>query len=258
MIEPIVFYDVPQAVPEGADPSERAWSPHTWKTRYALNMKKLPYTTTWIEYPDMAGELQKYGVAQEKRLYRGVPKYTVPTIIDPNTKRAVADSEAIALYLDDHYPDIGPRFFPPHTRSLQCAMVQRTRDLTGMVFRQIVYETWRVMTPRAQPYIRESREILLGVKLEDSAAKGEARKVALKEIADWLEETRGFIRANGEHAMFLGGERPVYADADIAGTLFWVRKVAGADSDVWRTIVTASEGHWAKFMEAFKEYETVA
>ena len=43
----IIFYDIASSAPV------RTFAPNPWKTRYALNHKKLPYETKPIDMPDI-------------------------------------------------------------------------------------------------------------------------------------------------------------------------------------------------------------
>lgn len=40
----------------------KCWSPNTWKVRLPLNFKGIPYTTEWVEYPDIAGKFEGLSV----------------------------------------------------------------------------------------------------------------------------------------------------------------------------------------------------
>ncbi|KAJ5119703.1 hypothetical protein N7448_010372 [Penicillium atrosanguineum] len=47
--EPVHFFDITSTLP-GAS---KSWSPNTLKVRAALNFKGIPYTQSWISYPDI-------------------------------------------------------------------------------------------------------------------------------------------------------------------------------------------------------------
>jgi glutathione S-transferase len=222
---------------------------------YILNMKGIPYKTEWVDYPDLADTLKKLGVGPTT-VYGGVPFYTVPTIYDPNTKRAITDSQAIALYLDEQYPQ-GPRLFPPHTRALQLAQTAQFAPVLLQIFPMLVEDIHKIMTPYAQPYIRTTREAFLGCKIEDAAPTGEKRAQALGTLKARLDEMANAIKTNGEDALFFGGAEPVYADLFIAAILAPTEKIVGKEADLVQTIMAASGGHWARFLEYFKKYETV-
>ena len=68
--------------------------------RYVLNIKRIPYKTVWVEYPDIKPLCLKIGASPAESLPDGSPLYTLPVIYDPNTQTPVSDSAAIARYLD--------------------------------------------------------------------------------------------------------------------------------------------------------------
>ena len=127
-LKPIILYDIPCITPG------RPWSPNTMKARYVCNLlpvivaiqpqhltdhhhfvryclgyKRLPFTTAWVELPDIAGLLQSKGITH--------PPYTLPAIEDPNTGAFIRDSLAIGTYLDETYPET-PTVLSPAVRAV--------------------------------------------------------------------------------------------------------------------------------------------
>ncbi|KAG9308897.1 hypothetical protein JVU11DRAFT_11357 [Chiua virens] len=102
-LKTIILYDIPCITPG------RPWSPNTMKTRYSLGYKGLPFTTVWVEFPDISALLQSKGIDQGP--------YTLPAIEDPNTGAVIVDSLAIATYLDETYPET-PKLMSPAARAL--------------------------------------------------------------------------------------------------------------------------------------------
>lgn len=62
---------------------------------YTLNLKGLPYKTTFLNFVDIKPTFQAAKVPPSEGEF-----YTVPAIIDPATGAAVSDSVKIAVYLD--------------------------------------------------------------------------------------------------------------------------------------------------------------
>ena len=53
MADEVILYDIP------SKPRCHGWSLNPWKTRMALNYKKVPYKTEWIEFPDLAPKFKE-------------------------------------------------------------------------------------------------------------------------------------------------------------------------------------------------------
>jgi len=126
--QPIIFYDILSSHPH------HTFAPNPWKTRYALNHKKIPYKTNPIDLPDIASERQKLGVPANRTLPDGSPYHTLPLIHDPSTNSFVGDSFEIALHLDRHHsqssPGNGsPKLFRPGTVGLTAAFNSRVDAL---------------------------------------------------------------------------------------------------------------------------------
>ena len=226
--------------------------------RYILNYKGLAYKTVWIEFPDIEEELKKLKVPPTTVRSNGQQVYTVPTIYDPATRRAITDSLSIAQYLEEQYPSRS--LFPLHTRALQAAHIAQLRAIgKNVLYPMLVYDLWRTQSSRTRPLIRESRELMFGGKrLEDIAPRGEERKAALRQTEDVFNEIARTIKANGDGSLFLTGDVISFADINIASYLVWIRNTDGENSrDIWQTIMSSGDGHWIKYVEAFRKYEVI-
>ena len=105
--------------------------------RYTLNIKGIPYRTVWVEYPDIKPLCLKIGAAATEKLPDGSPLYTLPVIFDPNTSKAIADSAAIARYLDVTYPTHVPRLIPEDMDALHAAFQDRLGESPMAYVRRI-------------------------------------------------------------------------------------------------------------------------
>ncbi|OKL55518.1 hypothetical protein UA08_09206 [Talaromyces atroroseus] len=103
--EAMIFYDIAMATP---------YAPNPWKSRLALNFKDIKYSTTWVHLPDIAQVRRTLGVPACRKFSDGTDFYTLPILVDPNTKSRIGDSFDIAIYLQKTYPDSGAGdLFPP-------------------------------------------------------------------------------------------------------------------------------------------------
>ncbi|KAH9914342.1 uncharacterized protein B0H18DRAFT_136808 [Fomitopsis serialis] len=236
----IVFYDIPSDTPS------KAWSPSTWKTRYALNLKGLPYRTQWVEYPDIAALLQSFGL--EPTDPGTILPYTLPAIYDPRTKRAVAESAKIAAYLDDTYPDT-PAVLPKELRAFQAAFQHGFGTVVQpAVLPLFLPRTLPILTPASQPYFRRTREQMFGTKMEEIcpppqyAAQWAEIERAFGVLAGWMDDA-----GDGRFTM-LGGA-VTHTDLSVAGWLVWMRIVTGKESEEWRALEGWHGGRWKRLMD---------
>ncbi|KAI0647968.1 hypothetical protein C8Q79DRAFT_925005 [Trametes meyenii] len=258
MPEPIVFYDIP-----GKNENSKAWSPNTWKTRYSLNYKCLPYKTVWVEYLDIATVLRKIGALPTMKNPDGSPLYTLPAIYDPNTKTALAESFAIARYLDKTYPDT-PRLIPEGTDALHVAFTH--------AFRAVLYDDLMPITipasadylrPRSEAYFRSTREVAFGGDLRQLAPAGsEKRAERWKGIKKAFATYAQWIAADGTGKLYFLGEKPGYADFTLAAFFTWIRVVLGEDNVEWKDVLTDNgdpewPDRWGKYFESLAKYKNV-
>ncbi|KAI0720557.1 hypothetical protein C8T65DRAFT_735887 [Cerioporus squamosus] len=252
MSEPIVFYDIPGVV--------NAWSRHTWKTRYALNLKGIPYKTVWVEYPDIEALCKKIGASAADKRKDGTPLYTLPVIYDPHTKSVVSDSGAITRYLDDTYPNT-PRLIPEEADALMSAF----EDAIYAVIPDddyvpiIIPAAFSNLRPASQPYFRETREKRLG-KLEELAPIGSEKRAKKWEgVQKGVHKIAGWLEADGKEKLFFMGDKKgiTYADITLAGFFMWFKRCCGEDSQEWKDMMSWDGGRWARLMAALEKYETV-
>ncbi|KAL7790341.1 hypothetical protein V8C37DRAFT_384803 [Trichoderma ceciliae] len=99
----IVFYDIAHRPPV----AQSCFSPNPLKSRFALNFKALPYSTSWVAMPDIAKVRRSLGEGASRKFADGADFYTLPMIQDAATGATVGDSFDIAVYLQRTYPDAG-------------------------------------------------------------------------------------------------------------------------------------------------------
>ena len=102
----------------------------------------------------------------------GSPMYTLPAIHDPSTGTSVADSTAIARYLDATYPDT-PRVIPEGTEAFREAFeVALAATLAPHVFYLLFPAVYGRLNEASKPHFKAARESLLGGKLEEWSPLG--------------------------------------------------------------------------------------
>lgn len=99
----IVLYDIGHSPPV----AESCFSPNPWKSRFALNFKGVPYSTTWVAMPDISKVRHGLGEPACRKFADGTEFNTLPVIQDTATGATVGDSLDIAVYLQRTYPESG-------------------------------------------------------------------------------------------------------------------------------------------------------
>jgi len=241
----ITLYDIPGTTPKNA------WSINTWKTRFVLNYKKIPYKTTWIAYPDIQPTFERLGIKHTAVRPDGQLYYSVPAITDPHPVNSpspihVSDSWDIAVYLDKKYPE--PPLFPHGTEGLQKFFVEKTEGLLlprDLYHGFIVNGTFAQLTEESKSFFRETREKRFGKRLEELAIPpGEKRDAVLKDAQEkYLKVAEYMVGGSVMPPHF------VYADLVTAGILMWVKVVCA--EDVWPIMAKWDDGKWGKYVDEF-------
>jgi glutathione S-transferase len=209
-----VLYDL-----AGADPDLR-FSPYCWRTKLALAHKGLDVETVPWRFTD------KDAIA-----FSGQGR--VPVLVDG--ERTVTDSWAIALYLEDTYPD-RPSLFGSPAAIPVTRFVNNWADTTlhGGMIRLIVSDIAKIVHEKDRSYFRESREQRFGMPLEEVTAGREHR---LKGFRDTLLPLRHTLSGQP----YIASEEPACADYIVFGSFQWARCCSPfellADNDVvaaWR------------------------
>ncbi|KAJ7679203.1 hypothetical protein DFH06DRAFT_506831 [Mycena polygramma] len=243
----ILFYDITSTLPI-------PWSGNTWKTRYALNYKGIPYKTVWVEYSEIEVRSKEVGASPTRKKPDGSPNWTLPMIHDLSTGAVVADSTKIAEYLDATYPNT-PRLMPLGTaglfRSFEAAALAL---LAPTLYQYVIPGTHDVLFPPGQAALRRKREAMFGKKMEDIAPRGEEDVVEWGKVKDVFSTMNEWIRVSGEGSAYIMGDAPCYVDLWMAAYLQWVRQ---ALPDKWEDMKLWHGGRWSMLMSNFDNYETV-
>ncbi|KAM0273615.1 hypothetical protein ACHAQH_008209 [Verticillium albo-atrum] len=212
MPENVVLYDLPSK-----DNGKGCWSLNPWKTRLALNYKGIPYTTKWIEYPDIEPTLKGLGLAPQPE---EIKPYTIPAVVFPDGK-AVMNSRLIIDEMEKRYPDRPLRVDDPMTEKIQGLTREVIGPIMGVLIPNVASEC---LNDASRPYFEETRREMFGMPLDEvRRTKGgdeswEEARPAFAKIAALLRETEG--------PFFLGGTVS-YADMIFVGALQFIRRTAG-------------------------------
>ncbi|KAF3915451.1 hypothetical protein ABW21_db0200282 [Orbilia brochopaga] len=252
--KPIVFYDIASA------PPVTTFAVNPWKTRLALNFKKIHYETSWTELTQVTTVRKSLGVQPcRKHWIDNSDFYTLPVISDPSTGTLVGDSFDIAVYLDETYPD-QPTLIPPGAKSL-------LKALNGQVDQ--LFTAHVVLCLRNMPFNPETAAITrkefcrrAGVsRWEDilQIAEGENRTKLLASLEKALSEepldglSKAFL--NKDDGPFLNGKDPMYGDI-IIGAWLQMYKICLPKED-WEMVRSWQGGMWGRLSDALDEYKKV-
>jgi glutathione S-transferase len=220
----------------GADPA-RLFSPYCWRARYALARKGLAAETIPWRFTERSALIP-----------HGAEK--VPVLLDGD--RAVADSWAIAEYLEDTYPD-RPSLFGGEGGRAMARFVNAWADAVVMpgIARLVVPDIPDILHPKDVAYFRESREARFRMSFDALRAE---RDVAAEAFRQALHPLRMVVRSQP----FLGGAAPLHADGIVFGAFQWARCVSpfrllAADDPVeaWRQRMLDLHGGMARRVPAF-------
>ncbi|MGJ5081542.1 glutathione S-transferase family protein [Bradyrhizobium sp. HKCCYLS3013] len=183
----------------------RPFSPYCWRTRMALAHKGLSTDTIPWRFTEK-GAIAPHG--SEK----------VPVMLDGD--RAVADSWAIANYLEDTYPD-RPSLFGGAGGRAMARFMNAWGDIAivGGIFPLIIADIPKNLAAADADYFRKSREARFGKSLEEVMA---ARDQAVIGFRRSLEPLRQTLKTQA----FIGGDAPDYADYIVFGGFQWARVVS--------------------------------
>lgn len=195
----ILLYDL-----VGSDPS-RPFSPHCWKAAFALAHKGLDFRSVPTPFTAVKG-------------VEGGAVGTVPVIRDGD--RVVGDSFAIALYLEEAYPD-RPSLFAGEGGRAAARFVERWSQLTIHPFlaEAVSMDVHDRLAPADRAHFRATREARFGKVLEQvPAGRGER----LASFRAGLEPLRSML----SFQPFIGGDAPLFADYIVAGAFQWARVIS--------------------------------
>ncbi|KAF9970616.1 hypothetical protein BGZ73_006646 [Actinomortierella ambigua] len=250
--EALSFYDIAMRQPIASF----TCSPNPWKSRFALNFKNVPYSTTWVQLPDIVKVRSGLGMDPCRKFGDGTDFYTLPILVDPNTNSKIGDSFDIAVYLQSQYPTSGSGdLFPPqkldyvfhgdHAFLVDAAFTTHS----GLMAYNLPFDPATIDAARAE-FCRR-----VGVQSFDAfEVKGEARekmkesfRVTLGDLAKlFTRDTSG---------PFILGEQASYADI-IVGSWLRMMRVTLPEHE-WEEARAWHGGVFGRLYDALEKYMQV-
>ncbi|KAF9920749.1 hypothetical protein FBU30_009341 [Linnemannia zychae] len=268
----LVFYDIAMRPPI----EETCCSPNPWKSRYALNFKKVPYSTSWIQLPDIAKVRPTLGVPASRKFADGSNYHTLPMLSDTAHGAIVGDSFDIAVYLQKAYPDSGSGdLFPPqkldfefpYDLALFAPLSERSDDELAeytmfntnvdaafsahvqLMVHGLPFDSTIEDVARAE-FVRRA-----GVaSWDDLTVRGEEREKLKKSFCNTLAGLADLFKREPS-GPFLLGMQPSYADFIVGG---WVRMMqVTLPKAEWEEARTWHDGVFGKLHDALQVYAEV-
>ncbi|KAF2495811.1 hypothetical protein BU16DRAFT_526359 [Lophium mytilinum] len=209
-----ILYDIPSREPL------ECWSLNPWKTRLALNFKKVDYKTEWVEYPDIAPLFKSFGIPpndpDDPDFFTA---YSIPTMrFDEDTY--IMESKAIAKELEKRYPD------PPINPS--SPLVAEAQKLVGDAFMPltpilITAVPRNLLTEKSAGWFEEDRKARMGGVSLAEKEKEKGGEKAWGKVGEPAAALAGLLKKNG--GPFIGGEKVQYADFVVVGFLHMVKRI---------------------------------
>ncbi|KAL0097097.1 hypothetical protein J3Q64DRAFT_1711330, partial [Phycomyces blakesleeanus] len=233
--KPIQFYDL--RLPALG---EKAWSPNTYKARYALNIKGLPYETKWVTFQEVhtiIPEITKTGEAP-----------TVPIIVDVEKDKVIQDSFKIAKYLEATYPQTPSLFHGNeqlHTSMQEKFVTRLARPLFCLVVFKVIKATG---DEDVQSWFQKTREAKYGMPIEQFAGNPEDR---IKEIHEGLKDTRKTLT----ETPYLTGSKVGWADVVLFSQLKMIDSIDKALLESRILDGTNGEKSLREWYERMSQYE---
>jgi glutathione S-transferase len=199
---------------------DRRFSPYCWRTRMALAHKGLDVEVVPCKFTE-----------KDKIAFSG--QGLVPVLVDGDT--TVHDSWAIAVYLEETYPDRPSLFGGAVGRGVTLAFTNWvTTQLHPPLMRVIIGDVLAHVHPDDAAYFQSSRETRFGTTIAAMHAARDSQIDALKAALQPAELT---LAAQD----FICGAAPAYGDYVLFGAMQWMRStsplrissVAGEKTCAW-------------------------
>jgi glutathione S-transferase len=181
---------------------DHRFSPFSWRARMALAHKGLEAKLRDVKFSDRSPIAQSN---QER----------VPVLVDGETW--VADSWAIAEYLDATYPDAPSLLGSDETRAgIRFVNAWADAIFHAGIFGQIALDILNHTHADDREFFRTTREARAGMPLEDFQALRESKLEAFR-------YSLMPVRLTVKRQPYLGGEVPNFADYIVFGGFQWMR-----------------------------------
>jgi len=208
-----------------------------------LNYKDIPYTTEWVEYPDLAPKFKALSIPPNPKDAPGYfAEYSSPAIKYANGTYQM-DSWPIAHSLEKQYPTPSLHLDDPIVVQIRDHLPNIMGPIRALLIPRVVF----LLNERSAEYFHETREKMFGKKLE------QVEKDA--DVSECWEKTKGPVKEAGDllrknGGPFFLGETVSYADFILVSMLHFVKR---ANEDVYKKLMALDDA-LPKIYEASKQW----
>jgi glutathione S-transferase len=234
-----------------------SWTPFTARGRMVLNFKRIPHTTTWLSYPDLAGHLSALNIPPGTGNHFNL-RYTSPALrhhhISGQADVCLQGSMPVALYLEQAFPD-SPSLFPGPGALELAQLVDHTisASLLPASMKFVLPKIPAILDDRGAEYFHRTRREWFGVPLEELCPDPEAEWAALeKGLVIFSDLLNGPATAPRPHQTFLMGDTPSYADILLVTFFQWLKSVDEKDWD--RAIALGKNGVFRRLWDSCEQW----
>ena len=167
----------------------------------------------------------------------------------------IADSLAIAEYLDEKYPN--RPVFPKAGKALEYAFEEYFKSvLVPHIPMLLLLPSCIILDDRGSEYFRRTRELVFGKKLEEFSPEGEVRDGQWKALEAGYDQIAAIIEKNGPDVdYFAGGSEPTRADIILVSFLIWIKIILPEDWE--KRVKHWSGGRWERLLKKTEEWQAV-
>ena len=177
-----------------------------------------------------------------------------PAIFDEDTGKVVTESEVIAVYLDDKYPDT-PKVFPllaeGNTRAAIAAFDHVFMSSLFPIFPRLAGPVCNILNPASERYFRASKEDIWD-NLDELVSPGPIREGRWKEVKEGLDTLSSFLERIGEGKPFYFGDTFSFADIVAVSFFTWLKVILDEESDEWKALERWNNGRWMQLVSMTK------
>ncbi|THU79311.1 hypothetical protein K435DRAFT_875613 [Dendrothele bispora CBS 962.96] len=234
----ITLYDM-KTLHTGA---RRGISPHTWKVRFALRFKGIPYTLKCIEPGDIEAAAKSVGALPTGKKPDGSARYTVPFIQDSKTGKVISDSFDIVEYLDVAYPET-ISMVPKGTRLLQGYFAEAAYKIIATHIIPVYASLMPTpnQTRETAEWFRINRSEFGKLSPEQQKEGWEKFRSELGEVAKLMNETD----------VFAMGDKVSFADCVLFGTIMVLKFFWNEETTEWKEMMNLHGGRWSRLIAAY-------